>query len=493
MRLRATATVIAPIFALVALLAVAQTYAVNEDGITEAKAALAAYIRNAQSVPLDPVRQSDLARIAPLLDQARALPYGADYNSTLVQLLPGLSQAAKLNAAARSLYRNALEHMLLPQLILRLEGQMRAHLQQPEFLYQATKVYLMLGSAGPLDRELVKDWMHLDWQSEWPGPIVKPLRDSLERHLAALLDRPLEKVPLDGALVDDARRTFSRVSLAERIYDKIKTSAAARALPSWRPSDAAGAAGVRLFTRKSGVPLSDGLPGFFTVDGFYRVLLANLPTAAQQVASESWVFGKSAQIDPSSPQVQTLQRDVIALYTEEYAKQWDALLADLDISPMLNLQEAAQALYILASPQSPLRDLLASITRQLTLTKTPPGITGAAQVPSATSTQLNGLFVSPNQPPPEPPGKVIDDRYLTLISFVGKDPGAPIDNVLRLLSDLQQQLAVRVASGRTPPTVGGDPRLLLHAEAERDPQPVSRWLDTIASNVDRLIGPPPKR
>ena len=55
---------------------------------------------------------------------------------------------------------------------------------------------------------------------------------------------------------------------------------------------------------------------------------------------------------------------------------------DLDIAPMRNLQQAVQDLYILASPQSPMRDLLAGITRQLTLTQPPPpppGVAGAVQ------------------------------------------------------------------------------------------------------------------
>ena len=100
------------------------------------------------------------------------------------------------------------------------------------------------------------------------------------------------------------------------------------------------------------------------------------------MASESWVLGKDAQIDPASPQVLSLQRDVIELYTDDYARQWDALLGDLDVEPMRNLQQAVQELYILASPQSPMRDLLAGITRQLTLTQPPPpppGVAGAVQ------------------------------------------------------------------------------------------------------------------
>ena len=194
-----------------------------------------------------------LAAIAPLLDQARALPFGVDAPPPPTQWFPGLSQTGKLGAGAREVYRHALQHILLPRLIVRLESQMRTRIQQPAFLYEATKVYLMLGSAGPLDRGLVKEWMSLDWQLQWPGPAAKGLRDSLERHLAALLDQRLEKVPLDGALIEDARRTFSRVSLAERVYSTIKGSQPARALPPWRPADAAGASGVRVFIRRSGV------------------------------------------------------------------------------------------------------------------------------------------------------------------------------------------------------------------------------------------------
>ena len=142
--------------------------------------------------------------------------------------------------------------------------------------------------------------------------------------------------------------------------------------------------------------MTHGVPGFFTVDGFYKVLLPELPAATRQVANESWVLGMSAEIDPASPQVLTLQRDVIALYTDDYAKQWDTLLEDLDVAPMHNLQEALQELYMLASPQSPLRDLLAAMTRQLSLTQPPPPPVGAAQ--GAANATANRSVAQPTLP-----------------------------------------------------------------------------------------------
>ena len=503
---RAGAAAVALLVVLGATAALLQTRQANQAAVDQSQAALAAYVRSAQLVQLDPVAEPQLARIAPLLDQARALPFGVDAPSSSFQWFPGLSQTGKLGAGAREVYHHGLQHILLPALIARLEGQMRAHFAQPAFLYEATRVYLMLGSAGPLDRDLVKEWMSLDWQSQWPGPAAKDLRDSLERHLAALLDQPLEKVPLDGTLIEDARRTFSRVTLADRVYSTIKGSQQARALPPWRPADAAGASGVRVFIRRSGAPLSEGVPGFFTIDGFHKVLLPSLPAATVQVASESWVLGRDAQIDPLSPQMQTLQHDVIALYTADYARQWDALLGDLDVAPMRNLQQAVQELYILASPQSPMRDLLAGITRQLTLTQPPPpppgiagAVQGAAQSAAAAASQaagsgaatLQGLFKQANGPPPEPPGKAIEDRYAALIAFVGKPPGAPIDNALKLLNDLQVQLARLAgapAGGAAAAGGGDDPAQNLQAEASQDPQPVRRWLEAMAISGNQLRG-----
>ncbi len=498
---------IALVVALGGAAALIQTRQANQSAMADSNAALAAYTKLAQSLPLDPVSDGELPPVVPLLDAARALPFGVDAPPPPTQWFPGLSQTDKLGAGALEIYHHDLQHVLLPRLITRLEGQMRAHFEQPAFLYEATKVYLMLGSRGPLDRDLVKEWMKLDWQSAWPGPAAQPVRDKLALHLAALLDQPLEKVSLDGALVEDARRSFSRVTLAERVYSAIKGSPAARAVPPWRPADAAGASGVRVFIRRSGAPMTDGVPGFYTVDGFYKVLLPTLPAATRQVASESWVLGKDAQIDPASPQVLTLQHDVVALYTADYARQWDALLDDLDVEPMRNLQQAVQELYILASPQSPMRDLLAGITRQLSLTQPPPPLpgaagaaVGAAQAATAAASQaaggaaagLQGLFGQTNGPPPEPPGKAIETRYAALIAFVGKGPGAPIDNVLKLLNDLQVQLSKLAAApvGGAAAAIGGgdDPAQLLQAEASRDPQPVARWLQAMAISGNQLRG-----
>ncbi len=476
--------------------------AAGQAEVDRSAQALAAYDAKLRGVPLDPVVDGDLPRILPALDAARDLPHGYASGPLPVSWL-GLGQGAKLGVAARTVYRHALERMLLPRLIWRLEAQMRGNLDRPDFLYEATRVYLMLGNAGPLDPALVRAWMQLDWESAYPGPAAAPFRQSLTQHLDALLAQPLPQVALDGALVAASRAAFSRVPLANRVYSRIRPSAAAQTVPPWRPSDALGPAGVRVFVRASGKPMTDGVPGFYTPTGFHTVLLPALGRTAQDVAKESWVLGKTASVAPNSPELQQVEQGVIALYEADYAKQWDAMLADLDVVPLRTLQQASQDLYILSSPQSPMRDLLASIARQLTLSQPPSSPQGASSIPQspvpsneATAAaqevaRLQAAFGTQAKAgaPPAPLGKEIDDRYAALRAFIGSGPGAPIDGVLKLMNELQTQLARLAAAAPgapPPPPSGDDPAALLRAEASRQPPPVSRWLATIASSGDAL-------
>ncbi len=474
----------------------------SNAGIARAEAALAAYRTAAARLPLDPVNDANLAAVVPLLDQARALPDGYDHPAGGSGL--GLSQRAKIGAASRALYRQALERVLLPRLIWRLEGQIRGHLDKPEFTYEATRVYLMLGGLGPLDAGLVREWMQLDWQNAYPGVGDAALRADLAKHLDALLANPLPAVPLDGRLIEDARRTFSRVSLAERVYSRLRPLAAN--VPAWTPGAALGASGAPLFVRASGKPLTDGIPGLYTRKGFYGVVLPSLPLAVKQVASESWVLGANARIDPTSPETVNLERDVVALYSAEYIKAWDGMLADLDLAPLNGLGEAVRELYVLGSPQSPMRDLLVSVAHQVALSvpPKPPAGSGAAAAArgvaakaapqlGGAAAQLQGLLGKQGGPPPPPPGQAVDDHFKALIDFVGKGPGAPIDTDIKLINDLQQQLSQIAATppgGAAAPAIaaGGDPGQLLIAAASQAPVPVSRWLPALAGSAGALRG-----
>ena len=479
-------------------------HSAGQREIADMSSAFAAYEAIAKETAFDPVNDSDLPRLLPLLDAARNLGQAAGSSRGILAGFD-LSQAAKLRAGADAVYRHALGYALLPRLVWRLEAQMRGYFTQPDFLYEATRVYLMLGGQGPLDAALVKEWMTYDWQTQYSGAANLAVVAALQSHLDALLAQPLPPVPLDDALVAQARTTFSRVSLASRAYSRIKPSAVAQSLPPWRPSDVLGPAGVRVFTRASGKKLSDGVPGFFTVDGFHKVLLPALPAATREVASESWVMGQKVPVSLDNAQQTELANSVVKLYLDDYAKAWDSLLQDLEIVPLRSLPQAAQDLYVLASPQSPLKDLLTAIARQVTLSEPPKPSAAEAAVEAAAKAKATAaapsaargaaalssiLGAQPGAAPVQPPGHEIDERYKQLRDLVAAAGGAPIDQVLKLLNDLQQQLAKMNAAGAgaSVAPVGTDPSLALRAESQRQPQPLGRWLAAMSESSTALRG-----
>ncbi|WP_337877361.1 type VI secretion system membrane subunit TssM [Elioraea sp.] len=459
----------------------------NQAEIARLEAAAREFEEAARGVQFDPVADADLIAVLPLLDRARALPFGPDDRERDGGF--GLGQADKLAAAADLVYRRQLDRVFLPRLLWRLEAQMRGALNRPEFLYEATRVYLMLGQQGPLDRALIRDWMALDWQQAFPQQAQSRAR--LARHLEALLAAPMATYPLDGALIDEARRVFSRLPLAGRAYSRLRPIAAASNLPEWSPAQAAGAAGARVFTRASGRTLADGIPGLFTVEGFHRVVLPALPRVAREVASESWVLGPGNEVALDERALARLQQEILEQhYYPAYAQAWQDLLNDLAIVPFRAINQAIDVLNILSAPQSPMRDLLAGIARQVTLSRDPDAAAGGQQAgqggaaPTTAAQRLQAVFgaAAAQGEAPKPIGAAIDERFQALRDYVGAGPGAPIDNTLRLLNELYQQLARLAASpsGTPPPAAGLDPAQQLQGEAARVPAPVDGWLRAVA-------------
>ncbi len=456
--------------------AIWQADAANRVAVEQADEALAAYRQRLGAIKLDPVADDDLGHTASVLDAAAGLP--RDGRGSLAGRLLGLSQGDKLAQADRLTYRHALERILLPRLVWRLEQVMRASFGNPAALYDATRVYLMLGGQGPLEADAVRAWEKADWEARFPGALDAPLRASLATHLDALLAEPLPPISLDGALVEGARATFSRVSLAERIYGRLRTEAAAAMLPDWAPASALGPDGRRLFRYASGRPLTAGVPGLFTASGYRDVLQRDLPDATRQAAGESWVLGHAEQVPTEGPQVAALETGVERLYAAEFIKRWDALLGDLALAPLNGQTEAVRDLYVLSSPQSPMRELLGAITRELQIAPPPPKPAGTGQA-------------QPAPPPPSPAADEVGAHFRQLLDLDGGNDGGPLGSILRVVNSLQAEIAAAAPDG-APSSAGlqasGDPAQLLLAEAERQPAPVSAWLREISASGSTVLG-----
>jgi len=445
------------------------------------------FVRQMEAVPANAGQDLRLDAVLPPLDTMRALAVREAEPPPLAATF-GLYQGGKVFAEAAGTYARALNAALLPPVVYRLEGQLRQNQQNTDFLYEALKVYLMLGGHGPMDAGFVRSWLALDWAALYPDPDGAPVRDALLAHLDAMLSAPLTPVPLDAALIEQSRLQLARYPLAERAYAHLRRLPAAQKLPEWRIVDVGGPSTARVFTRRSGKLLSEGIPGLFTREGFYTVLLPALKGIAGDVARESWVLGPQAA-ETGGGQADRLERDVLQLYLNDYIARWDGMLADLALVPMQTAAVAAQVAGELSGPASPLRNLLTAATAETKLAAAKSGAAAdaaaaagaarAARVPGADrlATVVGGA-ITVTAALPEP-GRPVDLHFAPLHAYVdGRTgvPGASLDDTVRLLNDLYLQLTRMQGGGAAaglPAAAGPTPAQQLAAAAPRLPGPVA--------------------
>jgi type VI secretion system protein ImpL len=356
------------------------SYFGNRDMIAQVQSEAATYNAQLKELAARPPGDTDLFAVLPPLHTLRSMRGGYDDRaaSAPLALTFGLYQGEKLTSAAVDAYYRALNGLLLPRLLARLEGQMQSHLDKPDFLYSALKTYLILGRQGPLDADLVMQWLQADLEGAYPGDDNSEQRTALLAHAEAMLQRPLTAIPLNGPLVSQVRGILTQQPIAEYSYNRMLRSRRLRALPEWTVADNAGPGAGRVFQLRSGRRLSTGVPGVFTYSGYHTAFLPLLPTVTQDIAEDGWVLGLPDRgLGGTLAETNRLRHDVLGLYLDDYVRVWDAMLADVSIKPFTSLAAGVDELNLLSAPDSPLRDLLQGVDSQTQLTRT--GATGKAE------------------------------------------------------------------------------------------------------------------
>ncbi|WP_372398797.1 type VI secretion system membrane subunit TssM [Azospirillum sp. HJ39] len=411
------------------------------------------------------IDDTDFITIVPPLNTLRAIPAGTAGEPPL-EMTGGLYQGDRLGRQGETVYGRALRTVLLPRIFLRMEEQLRRERGRPEYLFQALKVYLMLAGKGPLDKALVSEWMALDWMASLPGPAYDGVRRDLRVHLDTMLGAPLSTLPLDEGLVEEARQSLTRYPLAERGFAILRDRPEIQGLADWRLVDHAGPLAGRVLIRPSGKPLSEGVPGLYGYDGFHKAVLPALPKVAKALVDENWVLGQPSSGPQAVASAQRLEKGILAVYLDRYARQWDELLGDVVVVPLRSLNQAADVLNTLSGPQSPLKLWLTAMVRETTLAPGPndkpadgkgpvaggplAGIAQQAQAgeKAVESTGTNAAYLArlagvSLQPAGPPPGQPINDHFKALRDLVQGEGGAPpkLDESLKLLGELYQQIA----------------------------------------------------
>ncbi|HEV2609614.1 MAG TPA: type VI secretion system membrane subunit TssM [Noviherbaspirillum sp.] len=435
-----------------------------------------------------------------VLDAARDLPGGyADRdNSAPLLMTLGLYQGDKLGAGAQAAYRNLLRDTLLPKIVERMEDQLRrGSANSPEYLYELLRVYLMLGDRKHFDARAVRAWIDYDWQRNL-SDANETQRLALSSHVAALLEGEElnTAVPLDAMLVADTRLILARMPLAQWIYDRVKRDMARSNLPEFNISSAGGRDVLQVFVRRSGQPLTRGVPGMYTLAG-YQQFIEQSDQAIADMAKDSWVLAKQESVADAERSAQ-LKASVQQLYFVEYIKQWDDLLADVGIVPFTSLDQGARVMAILGGPDSPLRNLLKSAARETMLdAPKPKSATDTAanaikgkldaykkKLEAALATDLDGPapVVKSNNP--------VDLHFSELhklVASAGPNMAMPLDQLLAAMMEVSAYFDAAESARRTgTPPPPADALAKLKREGSGKPPMVGALVQNVDSNGSAL-------
>lgn len=448
-----------------------------------------------------PVEERNPLGLLPLLDAARAIPGGfADRGRpTPLTLGLGLYQGHKLGSQAERAYARILAKALLPTVMLRLEEQIREAGGDPDYLYDALRVYLMLEDDAHYDAEAIQYWVGRDWQRNLPRETTAEQQEALRDHLAALFSqRPLSlPLALDGKRVAEAREILNRTPPADRIYARLKAEGVGPDLPAFRITDAGGDFAKLVFARRSGRPLNEGVPALYTYEGYHQGFTSTSRRLIQANAEEAWVLGAGPGL-PARSDPESLLAEVRERYLDDYVKEWDLLLNDLELVPVRDLHHAAEVARILADPEvSPLNRLLVAIARQTELDR--PAGEAAGQAPGKA---LEGFrqrverYFGEEQPlvaKGEGPEARVNRHFAWLHDLVRGDDKrkAPMERILLALGQLQLHLnsvAAAASSGRGQLVVGESAELRdARTFATQLPPPLNGWIGTLSQDSANIV------
>jgi type VI secretion system protein ImpL len=503
--LQLAALTLAGLIAVSAMAAWTISYARNRAYVAQVQEHLQAASR--QLAALDGGSDTSLIGLLPVLQTVRDLGMHANAPGDNVPLLMGLGlyQGEKLTAAADNAYRRLLHDLFLPRLTLRIEQQMRSSQRDnPELLYEALKAYLMLHEPQHMDATALAAYVSADWEGSLGRDVTSSQRKDLASHLAALLSGgdTLPSHRADASLIAGVRNAVAGTPLALRIYQRLKREGVGLDLPAFTVAGAGGPAAPLVFVRASGQPLTNGVPGLYSVDGYYKTFLQEAGRVATRLADEEgWVLGSqgSRVADPTARA--RLFGEVQRLYLEEYARTWEAFINDIKLMRAGSLQQSIQLARILSAPDSPLPLLLRAIVKQVTLMEIEEAdksvLDKAGDKVKSTREELLKLFGRSSNDVARAatmrPESIVDQRFQDVRRLV-RSPGAgqpaPLDASIALINELYTMLSATEAALKggniAPPS---DVPNKIKTEASHLPEPIRSMLLTLsASGTSEALG-----
>ncbi|TCI03238.1 type VI secretion system membrane subunit TssM [Corallincola luteus] len=345
------------------------SYSWNHSLIDQSDAAVQRY---REIVGGELTKDADVVTLGHALSALRELPAGTDgtvINEDGIKGL-GLYQGEKIGQPAKSAYTRALQGYLAPFMAKTLEQEMRANEDFLEFLYESLKTYLMLFDESKRDETQIISWFEVYFERKLPGEINKDLRVALIGHIRQLNLLGVDPSFKDEQATANARAVLTQMPLSERAYQRLRTEFLSSHVPDFRLTEVLGTDSLRVFQRRSGKPLNQGVPGLYTYQGFHTLFQLENGRVVKRLMEDSWVYGDELG-ELGGRAKDRLAAEVSLKYYRDYIHFWDDLLGDVELKPFTDSEQGAYQAKVLAGPEQPLQNIIEAVREQVALTKLP--------------------------------------------------------------------------------------------------------------------------
>ncbi|SHF37043.1 type VI secretion system protein ImpL [Modicisalibacter ilicicola DSM 19980] len=410
----------------------------------------------------------------------------------------GLYQGNRVGREVEGAYLATLEYRFLPALMIDIMDEMNRAQPNSNEKLALLRVLRMLSDASGRQPERVHEVMANRWRQEFPH------QGSVQQRLLAHLDYAMAYTDLEGdanagqpgaitamtplrGSIEAAQRELAQIPMAERVYRALAAGSTQRSAASLDLRQGIGPAWSTVFRARNDDPRNVLIPGLATRDGFEHYFLPKLDQATELALIDLWVLGRRENIDFSDADKRHLRDALRELYVSDYSITWREALAQVELVPFQDIDQAVVVMDSLLGASRPLDRLLGEVARNTEL---------YPQLPIDDDTARQALERSLRY---QLAGEI--DRSFSDLNHLmtaQNDNPADIVEIKRVIADLRDYLRqVQGANdpGRTAFVIARD-RLVLGGEdpigalgriAKETPAPVDRMLAELADQSWQLL------
>lgn len=386
----------------------------------------------------------------------------------------GLAQSSSLENALTASYNRLLSSVLMPYVKRQVELQLRSSENVSE-KYQALKAYLMLANADKRDRTFLVYWLHKNLNNQ--GFFTNTEYVQVSAHVNNLVKNDMSLASVDNSLVDDSRRILQSQSISDIYYDQFRIAYLNKSEDMLSMAQLAGSDWRTLLT--SSRDDIQTIPRFFTPEIFSQVLGSEIKDYLNQLESETWILGEGNVINKGA-----LTTQLEKSYARDYVNNWKDLLQSVSVKRTTNMAALDSALKLAGGLNSPLFQLLESVSQATKLVE----INSESNLANLSSTvdrvmnkanRLNSLRST------DTPEYLITSQFSQLHELLSQDQKTVVlQKMTTIISDISVSLNFDLRNEEV--SVNDNILKPLQAFAYSQPAPLNRWGEEMATNIKAM-------